>query len=74
MTRNRPASPTRQAGRHRHDRPAAPASDDASGRGYDSGNTRDLLEILDYRAEIAVKGQPAPIQAGKRRPIKRTHA
>jgi hypothetical protein len=43
-------------------------------RGYDSGKTRDLLEILGYRPEIAVKGQPAPIQAGKRWPIERTHA
>jgi hypothetical protein len=43
-------------------------------RGYDSAKTRDLLEILDYRAEIAVKGRPAPIQAGKRWPIERTHA
>jgi hypothetical protein len=41
---------------------------------YDSGKTCDLLEILGYRAEIAVKGQPAPIQAGKHRPIERTHS
>ena len=33
-------------------------------RGYDSGKTRDLLEVLGDRAEIAVKGQPVPIQAG----------
>jgi hypothetical protein len=43
-------------------------------RGYDSGRTRDLLEILGYRAEIAVKGKPAPIQAGKRWPVERTHS
>jgi Transposase DDE domain len=43
-------------------------------RGYDSGKTRDLLEILGYDADIAVKGQPAPIQAGKRWPIERTHS
>ena len=43
-------------------------------RGYDSGKARDLLEILGDRAEIAVKGQPVPIQAGKRWPIERTHA
>jgi hypothetical protein len=43
-------------------------------RGYDSAKTRDLLEILDYDADIAVKGQPAPIQAGKRWPIERTHS
>lgn len=43
-------------------------------RGYDSTKTRDLLEILGYDAEIAVKGKPAPIQAGKRWPIERTHS
>jgi DDE family transposase len=43
-------------------------------RGYDSTKTRDLLEILGYRAEIAVKGRPAPIQAGKRWPVERTHS
>jgi hypothetical protein len=43
-------------------------------RGYDSRKTRDLLEILDYDAEIALKGVPAPIQAGKRWPVERTHS
>jgi Transposase DDE domain len=43
-------------------------------RGYDSGKTRDLLEILGYRAEIAVKGRPAPVQAGNRWPVERTHS
>jgi Transposase DDE domain len=43
-------------------------------RGYDSGKTRDLLERLGYDGDIAVKGQPAPIQAGKRWPIERTHS
>jgi len=41
-------------------------------RGYDSGKTRGLLEILGYQAEIAVKGTPAPIQAGERWPVERT--
>ena len=43
-------------------------------RGYDSAKTRDLLEILGYDAHIALKGQPAPIQAGKRWPVERLHA
>jgi hypothetical protein len=43
-------------------------------RGYDSGKTRDLLEILGYDAEIARKGEPAPIQAGQRWPVERTHS
>jgi hypothetical protein len=43
-------------------------------RGYDSTKTRDLLDILGYDADIAVKGTPAPIQAGKRWPVERTHA
>ena len=34
-------------------------------RGYDSGKTRDLLEILGFDGEIAVKGVPAPIQVGQ---------
>jgi hypothetical protein len=41
-------------------------------RGYDSRKTRDLLDILGYDAKIAVKGKPAPIQAGKRWPVERT--
>jgi hypothetical protein len=43
-------------------------------RGYDSRKTRDLLDILGYDAKIAVKGKPAPIQAGKRWPVERTHS
>lgn len=43
-------------------------------RGYDSRKTRDLLEILGYDDQIAVKGVPAPIQVGKRWPIERTHS
>ena len=43
-------------------------------RGYDSAKTRDLLEVLGYDAHIALKGQPAPIQAGKRWPVERLHA
>lgn len=43
-------------------------------RGYDSAKTRDLLHILGYDADIAVKGTPAPIQAGKRWPVERTHS
>ena len=42
-------------------------------RGYDSGKTRDLLEILGFTAEIAVKGVPAPIQGGGG-PLERTHS
>jgi hypothetical protein len=43
-------------------------------RGYDSGKTRDLLEILGFDGEIAVTGVPAPIQAGRRWPVERTHS
>jgi len=43
-------------------------------RGYDSTKTRDLLEILGYDADIALKGTPAPIQPGKRWPVERTHS
>ena len=43
-------------------------------RGYDSTKTRDLLDVLGFTPHIAVKGQPAPIQAGHRWPVERTHA
>ena len=43
-------------------------------RGYDSTPTRDLLDELGYVHEIARKGIPAPIQAGKRWVVKRTHS
>jgi hypothetical protein len=33
-------------------------------RGYDSTKTRDLLEILGYDADIAIKGRPAPSRPG----------
>jgi hypothetical protein len=43
-------------------------------RGYDSGETRDLLQLLGFEPHIAVMGQPAPIQAGRRWPVERLHA
>ncbi len=43
-------------------------------RGYDSAGTRDLLDELGYVYEIARKGIPAPIQAGKRWVVERTHS
>lgn len=43
-------------------------------RGYDARKTRDLLEILGYDDQIAVKGIPAPIQVGKCWPVERTHS
>ncbi len=43
-------------------------------RGYDSGKTRTLLHTLGFTGEIATTGVPAPIQAGRRWPIERTHS
>lgn len=43
-------------------------------RGYDSAQTRDLLDELGYVHDIARKGVPAPIQAGKRWVVERTHS
>jgi hypothetical protein len=43
-------------------------------RGYDSGKTRDLLEIPGYDAHIVAKGVPAPIQAGHRWPVELSHS
>jgi hypothetical protein len=42
-------------------------------RGYDSHITRALLDTLGFTAEIARKGLPAPVQAGKRWVIERLH-
>ncbi|WP_432044041.1 IS5 family transposase [Streptomyces cadmiisoli] len=43
-------------------------------RGYDSHKTRAALSELGFTGEIARKGVPAPIQAGKRWVVERSHA
>jgi hypothetical protein len=43
-------------------------------RGYDSTTTRQLLHALGFEGQIARKGIPAPIQAGTRWVVERTHA
>jgi transposase len=43
-------------------------------RGYDSFATRERLEERGLNAEIAKKGQPAPLQAGKRWVVERTNS
>jgi hypothetical protein len=43
-------------------------------RGYDSTVTRQLLDELGFDGAIARKGMPAPIQAGTRWVVERTHA
>lgn len=43
-------------------------------RGYDSAKTRCALVELGFTSEIARKGVPAPIQAGKRWVVERTHS
>jgi len=43
-------------------------------RGYDSQQTRRVLDDLGLQGQIAVKGMPAPVQAGKRWVVERTHA
>ena len=43
-------------------------------RGYDSGPTRALLAALGFEGAIARKGVPAPVQAGTRWVVERTHA
>jgi hypothetical protein len=42
--------------------------------GYDSQPTRQLLDNLGYGGQIAHKGAPAPLQAGRRWPVERTHS
>ena len=43
-------------------------------RGYDSTATRQLLDELGFDGQIARKGVPAPIQAGTRWVVERTHS
>ncbi len=43
-------------------------------RGYDSGVTRERLAVRGLQGEIAQKGQPAPVTAGKRWVVERTNA
>jgi len=43
-------------------------------RGYDHGGTQTLLDELGFIGEIARTGIPAPIQAGQRWVMERTHA
>jgi transposase InsO family protein len=42
--------------------------------GYDSSPTRQTLSGLGFTGQIARKGTPAPIQAGRRWPVERTHS
>ncbi len=42
-------------------------------RGYDGGPSRALLDALGFAGAIARKGVPAPIQAGSRWVVERTH-
>ena len=76
------------AGANRHDSPLlAPTLDLLDGlrplpdditvhldAGYDSANTRALLHERGLRGRIAHKGEKAPIQAGHRWHVERTHA
>jgi transposase len=76
------------AGAHRHDSPLlAPTLDQLAelgplpeeitvhlDAGYDSGKTRDMLAARGLHAEIARKGEKAPIQAGQRWHVERTNA
>ncbi len=75
------------AGANRHDAPLlapTPAGLDKLGglpedvtvhldRGYDGGPTRALLAELGFAGAIARKGVPAPVQAGARWVVERTH-
>ncbi|MEU8837374.1 MULTISPECIES: IS5 family transposase [unclassified Streptomyces] len=77
------------AGANRHDSPllaptlqamkdqVGPLPDDVNvnlDRGYDSTKTQTVLDEFGFTGEIARKGLPAPIQAGKRWVVERTHA
>ena len=78
------------AGAHRHDSPLLAPTLQAARRqlggllpgqrtchldaGYDSQPTRQTLAGLGFAGEIARRGTPAPLQAGRRWPVERTHA
>jgi len=78
------------AGAHRHDSPLLAPTLAAATRqlagllpdqrtchldaGYDSRPTRQLLGELGFDSQIARRGTPAPLQAGRRWPVERTHA
>jgi transposase len=76
------------AGANRHDSPLLAPTLDQLGElgplpeeitvhldaGYDSGKTRDTLAARGLHAEIARKGEKAPIQAGQRWHVERTNA
>jgi transposase len=76
------------AGANRHDSPLLAATLDILNRlgplpehpevhldrGYDSGKTRDELTDRQLRGQIAEKGKPAPVQAGRRWVVERTNA
>jgi hypothetical protein len=76
------------AGAYRHDSPLlAPTLDQLAelgplpeeitvhlDAGYDSGKTRDMLAARGLHAEIARKGEKAPIQAGQHWHVERTNA
>jgi transposase len=54
--------------------PLPPARTVHLDRAYDSAATRALLEHFGFEGAIARKGVPAPIQAGKRWVVERTHS
>ena len=78
------------AGAHRHDSPLlAPTLQAAASQlggvlpgqrachldaGYDSSVTRRTLDEQGFTGQIARKGTPAPLQAGRRWPVERTHS
>lgn len=76
------------AGANRHDAPLLPSTleglaklgplpDEVTAhldRGYDGAPTRALLARLGFTGDIARKGVPAPLQAGKRWVVERTQA
>jgi hypothetical protein len=78
------------AGAHRHDSPLLDPTLQAAANqldgvlpadrtchldaGYHGRPTRQTLDDLGYAAQIAHKGTPAPIQAGRRWPVERTHS
>jgi Transposase DDE domain len=67
-------APTLRAARHQLDHLLPEDRSCHLDAGYDSTITRQLLDELGFDGQIARKGVPAPIQAGTRWVIERTHS
>lgn len=67
-------APTLQAAHHQLDGVLPDEPTCHLDAGYDSGPARQTLDEQGFAGQIARKGTPAPLQAGRRWPVERTHS